>query len=371
MKRMVLSAMVGMVCVCDLGEAQTQTPVFISGEDGYDTYRIPAVTVTQAGTLLAFCEGRRDGRGDSGDIDLLVKRSSDGGATWSPQSVVWDDGGNTCGNPSPVVDRATGTIWLLMTWNRGDDREPAIIEQTSNDTRRVFVTHSKDDGVSWAEPTEITEDVKKPNWTWYATGPGAGIQLSERHADAGRMIVPCDHIEAETKRYYSHVIYSDDGGQTWQLGGRTPDHQVNECQVVELSDNRLLLNMRNYDRSKHLRQYAFSNDGGESWSGQAFDPALPEPICQASIRMYQTGLPLALFSNPADPDSRVNMTVRLSEDDGETWPRALVLHEGPSAYSDLAVLPNGDVGCLYERGDEHPYETITFATFALEDVMAR
>jgi len=169
-------------------------------------------------------------------------------------------------------------------------------------------------------------------------------------------------------RYHSHVIYSDDGGATWQLGGRTPEHQVNECQVVELTDGRLLLNMRNYDRSKHRRQFAFSNDGGMTWTGQAFDSALPEPICQASIRVHEVGAPRVLFSNPASPDKRVNMTVRLSADNGATWPRALELHPGPSAYSDLVVLPDGRVGCLYERGDEHPYETITFARFAPDTI---
>lgn len=345
-----------------------QTPIFVSGEDGYDTYRIPALIVTDSGTVLAFCEGRRAGRGDSGDIDLLVKRSADGGDTWSDQAVVWSDAKNTCGNPSPVVDRTTGTIWLLMTWNRGDDREPAIIKQTSRDTRRVFVSHSRDDGVTWAEPKQITNDVKLPNWTWYATGPGAGIQLTQDGPYQHRLVIPCDHIEADTEQYYSHAIYSDDHGESWQLGGTTPNHQVNECQVAELPDGRLILNMRNYDRSKHQRQVAFSADGGESWSGQKFDPELVEPICQASLRRYDGEEPLLLFSNPADEAKRVNMTVRVSADNGATWPRKLVLHAGPSAYSDLAVLDDGRIACLYERGAEHPYETITFARFGIDDV---
>lgn len=344
----------------------TQQPVFTAGEGGYDTYRIPALAVTNSGTVLAFCEGRKAGRSDTGDIDLVLKRSTDEGRTWSELQVVWDDAGNTCGNPSPVVDRTTGTIWLLLTWNDGRDREPKIIDQTSLDTRRVFVTHSTDDGQTWAAPKEITTDTKQPNWTWYATGPGAGIQI-ERGPNAGRMVVPCDHIEADTKHYYSHVIYSDDHGATWQLGGSTPEHQVNECEVVELEDGRLLLNMRNYDSSKHLRQRAYSADGGITWTHQGFDTALVEPRCQASIRRYAWSSGetpgVILFSNPASPDKRVNMTVRASLDDGDTWPRSLTLHEGPSAYSDLAVMPSGNAACLYERGAEHPYETITFARF--------
>jgi len=338
-----------------------QQAIFISGQNGYHTYRIPALAVTTKGTILAFCEGRKGGRGDSGNIDLLVKRSTDRGQAWSEQQIIWDDAGNTCGNPAPVVDRDTGTIWLLMTWNRGDDRERQIIDQQSKDTRRVFVTSSRDDGLTWSPPKEITADVKKPDWTWYATGPGAGIQIS-KGTHTGRLVVPCDHIEAGTKHYDSHVIYSDDHGQHWKLGGSTPKDKVNECEVVELKDGRLLLNMRNYDRSRHYRQVAFSRDGGLTWTGQRFDETLVEPICQASIRRCGEVL---LFSNPANAKSRVNMTVRLSRDDGATWTTSRTLHAGPSAYSDLADLGDGQAACLYECGAANPYETITFARVSL------
>lgn len=165
------------------------TPVYTSGQNGYFGYRIPAITVTIKGTTLAFCEGRKHSFGDAGDIDLLVRRSTDHGKTWSPQQIVWDDGGHTCGNPCVVVDRQTGSIWLLTTWNRGDDHEGKIIARTSKDTRRVFFTHSTDDGVTWTRPVEITADVKKKNWTWYATGPGSGIQL-ERRPHQGRLVTP-------------------------------------------------------------------------------------------------------------------------------------------------------------------------------------
>jgi len=179
-----------------------QNDVWQAGKDGYNTYRIPALAITAKGTVLAFCEGRKSGKGDAGNIDLLLKRTTDGGKTWSEQQVVWDDGDNTCGNPSPVVDRETGAIWLLSTWNRGDDREPQIINQQSKDTRRVYVTSSSDEGLTWASPKEITSDVKATSWTWYATGPGAGIQMA-KGAHAGRLVIPCDHIEAGTKKYFS------------------------------------------------------------------------------------------------------------------------------------------------------------------------
>jgi sialidase-1 len=264
----------------------------------------------------------------------------------------------------------TYPIWLLMTWNLGKDHERQIIAQTSKDTRRVYVTHSQDDGVTWAAPREITADVKLPDWTWYATGPGSGIQI-QQGPHQGRLVIPCDHIEAESKHYHSHVIYSDDHGATWQLGGRSPDHQVNECEVVEIANGRLMLNMRNYERSKKYRQIAISDDGGITWGDQRFDEALIEPICQAAIERYDgpdDDSFVLLFSNPASQTDRVKMTVRASEDGGQTWPHARLLHEGPSAYSDLAVLQDGTIACLYEFGEQKPYERIGLAKFSLQAV---
>jgi sialidase-1 len=346
------------------GELAGQRDVFVSGEDGYDTYRIPALAVTKSGTVLAFCEGRRKNQSDSGDIDMLVKRSEDNGETWGAQQVVWDDGANTCGNPSPVLDRESGTVWLLMTWNLGSDHEQGIIARTSKDTRRVFATSSADDGRTWAAPKEITEAVKPPEWTWYATGPGAGIQMTGG-AHAGRLVVPCDHIESGGDHYFSHVIFSDDHGATWRLGGNTPQHQVNECEVVELKDGALMLNMRNYDKRQHARQVALSEDGGATWTSQRFDETLVEPICQASTHRVGGCI---LFANPADAEKRVNMTVRVSEDEGKSWAGALTLYPGPSAYSDLAQLADGRAACLYECGERNAYERIRLVRFQVGDI---
>jgi sialidase-1 len=293
-----------------------------------------------------------------------MKTSYDGGLSWAELQIIWDDGNNTCGNPAPVVDRNTGNIYLLLTWNHGSDREPQIISETSQNTRRIFLIISKDNGTSWSDPEEITGDVKQPNWTWYATGPGSGIQIRSGHAK-GRLMVGCDHIEAGTKKYFSHVIYSDDYGGHWQLGGSSPQDQVNECEVAELPGGTILLNMRNYDRTKKTRQVAISLDGGLTWQSQHHDPHLIEPICQGSLEVHPSKK-LLLFSNPASQDKRENLTLRFSIDWGYSWSNSITLHQGPSAYSDLVVLDNGHVGCFFEAGDNSPYEQIVFAKINLD-----
>ncbi|MCB0665553.1 MAG: exo-alpha-sialidase [Saprospiraceae bacterium] len=348
-----LSAMWG---IDSLAFQDQATPVFSAGEGEYACFRIPAVIKTTNGNLLAFAEGRKNGCSDTGDIDLVMKRSTDDGRTWSQLQVIWEDGTNTCGNPAPVVEKSSGDIILLSTWNLGSDREPQIIEQQSTDTRRVFLLRSDDDGHTWSQPKEITAQVKDPTWTWYATGPGSGIQMVNGPFE-GRLVVGCDHIEAGTKKYYSHAVYSDDGGHHWNLGGSSPQDQVNECEVAELADGRLIMNMRNYDRNQKSRQVMFSDDGGITWTGQKHDEALVEPICQASLLRHEDEL---VFSNPASPDKRERMTLKVSGDDGRTWDRQLILHEGPAAYSDLVSLAPGRIGCLFEAGEESPYERIVF-----------
>jgi sialidase-1 len=344
----------------------THADVFTAGREGYRSYRIPAMVVTAKGTVLVFAEGRKNGAGDSGDIDLVLRRSEDGGRTFPPAQVVWDDGTNTCGNPAPVVDRRTGTVWLLMTHNPGDVREPELTAGQARGTRTVWVTHSEDDGRTWAKPREITGDVKKPEWTWYATGPGAGIQTA-----GGRLVVPCDHKRPGDVGY-AHVIYSDDGGQTWRLGGSAGPN-TNESRVVELSDGRLMLNMRNYGvkgAGKLGRAVATSADGGGTWSEVTHDAALIEPVCQGSLirgPASAEGRATFLFANPAS-SKREKLMLRVSEDDCRTWPRAVVLHAGPAAYSDLAVLADGTILCAYERGVKNPYEEITLARVRVDQL---
>lgn len=329
--------------------------VFVSGRDGYHTFRIPSLATTSKGTLLAFAEGRKAGRGDAGDIDLVLRRSADGGATWGPLQVVWDDAANTCGNPCPVVDG--DAVWLLLTHNLGADQEHRIIDGTGKGTRTVWVSRSEDDGATWSAPAEITKAVKKPGWTWYATGPGAGFRMR-----SGRLVVPIDFVDGGTRQGGSGVIWSDDRGATWTPGG-TVFPGVNECQGAERADGSLILNMRNYKTPRRARAVSFSADGGASWGPVTHDEALPEPVCQASLLRHSWEPSRLLFSNPADAKSRIRMTVKASADEGRTWRVVTVLHEGPSAYSCLAALPGGAAGCLFEAGAKDPYEKIVFARF--------
>ena len=281
-----------------------QTDVFVAGQGGYHTYRIPALIVASNQTLLAFCEGRKHSRSDTGDIDLLLKRSTDSGKTWGETQVVWDDGPNTCGNPCPVVDATTGIIWLLLTHNPGDTGEAQIKERKVGSTRTVWVSRSEDNGKTWTRPADITASTKDPSWGWYATGPGVGIQI-QHGPHRGRLVIPCDYSFQGADRAVeggSHIICSDDHGQTWKLGG-TVSPQMNESQVVELSDGEggLLLNMRNTAKADRRAQ-SLSHDGGQTWTAPGYPSELVEPRCQASLLRYdwpngkEPGR--LLFSNP-------------------------------------------------------------------------
>lgn len=334
--------------------------VFRSRTEGYHTFRIPSLIVTQQGNVLAFAEGRKSGGGDAGDIDLLLKRSTDGGRTWSAPQVVWDDGGNTCGNPAPVVDQKTGRIWLFLTWNLGSDHERDIMAAKSQYPRRCYVTFSDDEGESWAPPKEMPH-LRKDTWRWYATGPDKGIQLTQGPLQ-GRMVIPCnhsDHEDPDLHPYRSHVIYSDDHGESWKLGGVVGE-KTNESTIVELTGGRVMDNMRSY-HGKNRRAISISDDGGETWGDILLDDVLVEPVCQASILRLNWPGPddqpgRVVFCNPASR-ARERLTLRTSHDDGTTWDHSRCLYEGAAAYSCLTKLPNGNLGVLFERDS---YQTITF-----------
>jgi sialidase-1 len=346
--------------------AHEQSDLFTAGVGGYHTYRIPALIVTAKGSVLAFCEGRKTGGGDHGDLDLVMKRSTDGGRTWSDLQIVHEEGGDakiTIGNPCPAVDRATGTIWLPFC----------------RDNKRVLLASSTDDGQTWSKPRDISDSVTRSDWAWVATGPGIGIQLT-REPHAGRIVIPCDHrldLANKQQEWNSHMMYSDDSGKTWQIS--TPIQAGgNECQVVERTDGSLLVNTRMQGHFAGFRGIATSTDGGATWSSITPEKQLPGPQCEASFLRESwptTAQPgRLLFSNPFPPEAkdpaaapsrlRKRLTIRESTDDGKTWPVAKRLNEGFSAYSSLAVLPDGTILCLYETGYKKNYEVLRLARFS-------
>ncbi|MFI2716142.1 exo-alpha-sialidase [Streptomyces collinus] len=347
----------------------TETSVpFRAGQEGYAGFRIPAVVATGTGDLLAFCEGRVGSRDDFGNIDIVLKRSTDGGRTWGPLQVAARNGDALAGNPAPVV-LGTGRVLLVHVRNAALATEDAIRrgKVSAADGRRVWVQHSDDEGRTWSAPREITQQTKRPEWRWYATTPGHAIQLS-----TGRVVVPANHslpptgTDNGTEGRYNggHCLLSDDEGATWRIGyvDDNPDGYINanETTAAELPDGRLYFNTRNDSPSPGTRADAHSADGGQTLV-KPFRPqaGLTAPVCEAAVLQLRDP-DLLLYSGPADPGFRALMTIRASTDAGTTWRPAYTVDGLPAAYSDLVRVDAGTVGLLYETGDFGAYETITF-----------
>lgn len=333
--------------------------LFVAGEGGYAGYRIPAAIALPGNRVVVFCEGRLGGLSDYGTIHILARVSTDGGETFGRVFLVAADGENTVGNPCPVYDRETGVLHLLLNGNLKDGGEAEIL--AGNAPRRVLSTCSGDGGATWLPLRDLTGEAKATNWTWHAMGPGHGLQLK-----TGRLLMPCNHALTRAAdprvRYVSHAMYSDDHGKTWKIGADVgPD--TNECSLAELPDGRVYINMRSY-RGEGCRASAISSDGGETWSEISSERLLPDPVCQGSVLTVGERL---LFTNPASALRRENLTLKQSRDLGKTWSAAAVIHPGPAAYSDLAALPGGRVGCAYECGHgtdaSAAYQQIQWAVF--------
>jgi len=353
-----------------------QTDVFINGQDGIAFYRIPALVTTNKGTLIAICDARVERVNDApNNIDLAMKRSFDNGKTWSPLQIIKDyPGQEAAGDPCLLVDRQTGTIWVFFDYIipvEGFDVGLAARFKKASDfdnTRKIwlYAMKSDDDGETWSEPIDLTPVLKNPEWDYLAAAPGMGIQ-----ARNGRLLVPTYSKQFNININRCHLIYSDDHGETWKMGGEIGEYNV-EPQIVELIDGSLLMNMRQMKGRGH-RMYTISKDMGQTWQDIVDETTLPEPGagCQASFIRYTNKNDgylknRLLFSNPASTEGRLNMTVRVSYDEGKTWTYSKTLHKGPSAYSCMTVLPDGSIGILYERGEKGTRNLITFARFTLE-----
>jgi sialidase-1 len=373
--------------------------LYTSNSDGYALYRIPGLVVTAKGTVLAYCEARRVGTSDWDTIDILLRRSTDGGRTWSAPQKVSDVPGPKTKNPAALAQNLGKTD--DVTYNNAvafADRNGAVHMLFCLEYMRCFYIRSDDDGRTWSVPREITDSCfgafrKDYDWKVLATGPAHGLQLR-----SGRLVVPVwlstgtgGHAHRPS---VTSTVYSDDGGRTWQRGEiAVPNTEEwinpNETVIVELADGRVLLNVRS-ESNAHRRLVTISPDGSTGWSKPRFDDALVEPICMGSIVRYSTastgGKDRLLFANPHNLErldgkaipgktrDRRNLTLKLSFDEGTTWAVNKVLDAGYSAYSDLAVLPDGTILCLYERGRDEDaekkkstsYAALTLARFNLE-----
>lgn len=353
--------------------------VFPPGMNGVARYRIPGLVVTPKGTVLAYCEARKNNSSDWGEIEVHLRRSIDGGKTWMDSQPIAHRGERivlsprksaeivreqTVNNPVAIVDRESGSIEFLYCVNYA----------------RCFSMRSEDEGLTWSKPVEITSAFeafrKRTDWKVIATGPGHGIQLT-----SGRLVVPvwlAYGKQGDHRPSVSGTIYSDDHGKSWHAGEIVFPNQgefgnPNETMIAQLSDGRVMLIARNESRPNR-KLISYSADGNSGWSEPFFHDQLWEPICMASVVSHPSSKGLLLFSNPhslaLDPNGnekpggrgkRINLSIKMSHDDGNTWPLSKTLDSGPSAYSDLAVLSDGKVLCLYEAD-----QSIACARFGLD-----
>jgi sialidase-1 len=344
--------------------------VFTGGQDGYPVYRIPSVVCSKKGTLLAFAEARQK-LIDQAENDIVLKRSTDGGATWGALQVVHEDGANSLNNPTALVAES-GRIFLMY------QRIPAHLTEHSKDkiatgyegpdVYRTLLVTSDDDGATWSAPREVTRGTKRPERAnTIASGPGLGIQLT-RGPHRGRLIIPFN--EGPYGRWQNYAALSDDGGETWRCGADVPGaflgekSQINEVQMVELSDGSVRLASRQFAGAK-VRRTAVSRDGGETWSAVAELPELTDPSCMAGLLRYSfddAGGQGRLLHTGPDSTKRERGTIWLSTDDGATWPVKRLLWPGFFAYSVPVRLTDGTIGVLFEADG---YKTIKFARVPL------
>ncbi|MFF4755867.1 exo-alpha-sialidase [Streptomyces sp. NPDC002514] len=360
-----------------------QQVLFKAAQDpGYACFRIPAMVRTAAGTLLAFAEGRVLNCGDAADIDIVLKRSTDGGRTWGPLRVVNRGAGDTHGNPAPIVDRRTGRVLLAETYNTG--RTDAGSCSVPCD-RTPHLQYSDDDGLTWSAPRDLSPEILPPNWnSWYATGPVHGLQLS-RGRYAGRLVFG---VNAETwhgsrvTANHAALIVSDDGGDHWRIGATdswpiaadgTFRQKPSEMALAERADGSILVSGREQDGTDlGHRTQAVSSDGGAGFTAPFRSlPDLYAPQVQCSTLRLGGRLLLAC---PGDPDRRRTMMIRSSYDGGRTWDsadRGTVVTTDWSGYSDLASVAPGTVGLLYEGGAADARDEIRFARFSEDRLRPR
>ncbi len=340
----------------------THTDVFTSGAEGYHTFRIPAIVTAPDGSLIAFAEGRKENAGDpgGGDIDLVWKRSTDQGTTWSALRVLDDPGeGWAASNPTPVTDRETGRVWVL--YNRWEPGHGTSSSQPGTKNNQTWARHSQDNGATWSEAIDLTHAARDyERWGAMFVGPGGAIQTrggrlvapAAMKPDSYQLWISIEDFSGPTSLMRAYALYSDDHGATWRRG-ELVKAQTNENQLVELADGAILMDARQ-GAGEH-RWIMISPDGGQSWS----DPVPGQEVTRicAAIERYDESR--IVWTGPAGPGRR-KLVLRVSYDEGQTFGAEKVIYGGLAAYSDIAMLPDGSIGVLWERGVSRGYQYITF-----------
>ncbi len=343
--------------------------LFTNGEEGYACYRIPAIVRATDGSIIAFAEGRVQDCGDFGHVDIVYKKSTDAGASWTPLRKLLDHESPQVGNPAPVVLTETGDHQgrIITYYNTGIASEWDT--RNGKGLREVWYSYSDDHGTAWSAPVNITTQVHRPNrpdinaeyayqedWRSYALTPGHGIQL-HHGPHKGRIFIAANHSagppEDDFAEYRSHAFYSDNEGSSYTLSDDIDVPSSNEAIAAQLSDGRVMMNIRQQNGEERRRLIALSDDGGASWQDIHFDQDLVDPVCQASLLAYRSSDEgdWLIFSNPESTTDRERMTIKLSQDDGKSWTVKKLIDAGPSAYSDLVQIDD-HVGLLYEAGND-------------------
>lgn len=365
-----LIILVLLFALIQVSHSQELVPVFPLNSDGYNCFRIPALITLPDGELIAFAEGRKMNCADFGNVDIVMKRSINGGTSWSLLKVLIDNDSLQAGNITPVVDildpkYPKGRIFVF--YNTGNAFEWEI--RAGKGVREVWYIVSDDRGETWSHPVNITQQVHFPNqptynpsytsaadWRGYANGPGHGIQISKGEY-MGRIIVPANHSEGNPKNDWSdnfaHVFYSDDHGHTFYVSDKVPVPGSNEATAAMLSDGSVVVNARNQKGDPRLRIVAVSTNGGKTWDTCYFDKALIDPVCQGSLlNIEYRRKHVLLFSNPGSTSRREYLTISSSTDDGKSWTRRFQVFEGEAAYSDIALINRKQIGVLFEKGSD-------------------
>lgn len=335
--------------------------VFVPSSDGFASIRIPSVVVSKNGTVLAFAEGRA-ADADQAKNKLILKRSTDGGKSWSKVVVFAEDGNKALNNPCAVVEQESGQVLLMYQSYPAGVSERSGTIQTGYKGEKVvrnWLITSNDDGLTWTKPRDITRQTKRQKVvTTIASGPGIGIQL-QHGKHKGRILMPFN--EGPFGVWNIYAVYSDDKGKTWQMGDAAPGglidtgkntvtSTVNEAQFVELSDGSIRFNVRRW-AGKAVRKTCVSVDGGVNWSKVEDVPDLIDPGCMGSVLRYTEstngGKSRILYSGPQST-KRENGTIFVSYDEGKSWPTKRVVNKQSFAYSCLTALNDGTIGCLYE-----------------------